>query len=264
MFHPLLSCTLVLLVGGLGLACTGEREIQTQPAEGPQPGWYMPDEGEATVFAIELIACPMNDLWIRDTGPSFVVDGAREGGLGLAFQRLGRGQEFELDAGIARFVAGASQVPTIVCDLVQEGGCFEVEWRGTAIMTESCILSDNRNPGKSRAQVEGELRRRLGLEGIIWLEGIKGQDITDGHTDFYARFTKPGTLVVSREMDPETYDYGVTRQNIELLEKADGEARAKLQKLFPEQVIEALQVDGIASGGGSIHCATQQEPESKR
>jgi agmatine deiminase len=32
----------------------------------------------------------------------------------------------------------------------------------------------------------------LGIEKVIWLPGIAGQDITDGHTDFYARFCAPG------------------------------------------------------------------------
>ena len=41
---------------------------------------------------------------------------------------------------------------------------------------------------------------------------------------------------------------------------ADEQARAALQMVFPDRTIEQLAVDGIAAGGGSIHCATQQEP----
>ncbi len=39
----------------------------------------------------------------------------------------------------------------------------------------------------------------------------------------------------------------------------DATAKAKLTELFPNHRIEQLAIDGIASGGGSIHCATQQE-----
>ena len=144
-------------------------------------------------------------------------------------------------------------------------------------------------------------------------KGIKGRDITDGHTDFYARFARPGVVVVSRDNDKSSYDYRVTRENIALLKKArdargrplqlvvldaplafdtpfaiddfaagyvgyylcngavllqefgdaaaDGEAAQKIKDLFPERIVERLRIDGIASGGGSIHCATQQEPE---
>jgi len=194
-----------------------------------------------------------------------------------------------------------------------EGGCFELDGQGTAIMTESCILNDNRNPNKGKAEVENELKKLLGLDKIIWLKGIKGKDITDGHTDFYARFAKPGVIVVSRDMDKSSYDYKITRENIEILKSStdakgnsldiiildtpwdintkygmkdfaagyvgyyvcngaviiqifgdknmDNVAKQKLAKAFPNHRIEQIAIDGIASGGGSIHCATQQEPK---
>lgn len=42
--------------------------------------------------------------------------------------------------------------------------------------------------------------------------------------------------------------------------QADLAAKQALQKAFPDRVIEQIAIDGIAGGGGSIHCATQQEP----
>jgi agmatine deiminase len=41
--------------------------------------------------------------------------------------------------------------------------------------------------------------------------------------------------------------------------KADAAVKASLQRAFPGRLIEQLNVDGIAAGGGSIHCTTQQE-----
>jgi agmatine deiminase len=41
---------------------------------------------------------------------------------------------------------------------------------------------------------------------------------------------------------------------------ADLAAKTKLQAAFPNRVIEQLNVDNIATGGGSIHCSTQQQP----
>ena len=180
-------------------------------------------------------------------------------------------------------------------------------------MTESCILNDNRNPKKGKAEVENELKELLGLEKIIWLKGIKGKDITDGHTDFYARFARPGVVIVSRDTDKSSYDYKITRDNIKILKSstdskgnpfeiivldtpwdintrygtndfaagyvgyyvcngaiimqkfgdksADQAAKKQIKKAFPNHHIEQISIDGIASGGGSIHCATQQEPK---
>lgn len=42
---------------------------------------------------------------------------------------------------------------------------------------------------------------------------------------------------------------------------ADRNAKKILAQAFPDRTIEQIAIDGIASGGGSIHCATQQEPK---
>ena len=43
-------------------------------------------------------------------------------------------------------------------------------------------------------------------------------------------------------------------------EQADQAAQQSLQRAFPDREIVAINIDAIAAGGGSIHCATQQEP----
>jgi agmatine deiminase len=45
---------------------------------------------------------------------------------------------------------------------------------------------------------------------------------------------------------------------------ADRAARDALQKLFPDRDIVQINIDGIAAGGGGIHCATQQQPREER
>jgi agmatine deiminase len=42
--------------------------------------------------------------------------------------------------------------------------------------------------------------------------------------------------------------------------KADADARSALLELFPTREVVQLNIDGIAAGGGGIHCTTQQEP----
>ncbi len=265
-------------------------------------------------YPIELIEFNMNDLWMRDTGPAFVInEKGQKAAVNINFNGWGEDQAYKLDAEIADFVAKKSGVKSIRSNLILEGGCFEVDGHGTAIMTESCIINDNRNPDLGKQDIEAELKKLLGLDKIIWLKGIKGKDITDGHTDFYARFAKPGVVVVSRDTDADSYDYKITRENIKILQSsvdaggnplslvildtpwniskkygtkdfaagyvgyyvctgaiimqkfgdsmADNAAKVKLEKVFPNHRIEQIAIDGIASGGGSIHCATQQEPK---
>jgi len=265
-------------------------------------------------YPIELIEFNMNDLWMRDTGPAFIInEKGQKAAVNFNFNGWGEDQTFEHDAKVADFVAKKAGVKSIRSSLILEGGCFEVDGQGTAIMTESCIINDNRNPGRDKQEIEAELKKLLGLDKIIWLKGIKGKDITDGHTDFYARFAKPGVVIASRDTDTDSYDYKITRENIKILQssmdakgnplnlvildtpwsiskkygiknfaagyvgyyvcngaiimqkfgdkKADNAAKAKLAKAFPNHRIEQIAIDGIASGGGSIHCATQQEPK---
>ncbi len=263
---------------------------------------------------VELLVCPLDDLWMRDIGPVFVVNECGEkAAIDFNFNGWGNKQVFERDAKVASFVSQAAQVSRLQSSRVLEGGGIEVDGCGTAIMTESCILNDNRNPGVSRQQIEQELKQLLGLEKIIWLPGIKGKDITDGHTDFYARFVRPGVVVAAYDPDPASFDHEVTRHHLSLLSaatdskgrrlevvslqapselrwkfynedfaagyvnyyvcngavlvpefgdrKADDAARHQLQQLYPGREIVSINIDGIAAGGGGIHCTTQQEPK---
>ena len=166
---------------------------------------------------IELIAAPVDDLWMRDTGPVFVKTDSGWGGVDFNFNGWGGKQEHHRDANVAEFVAARAGVQTLRTDLVLEGGGIEVDGRGTAIIAESCVLNDNRNPGLSKPQVEAELDRLLGITKVIWLPGIAGRDITDGHTDFYARFAGPGVVVAGLEIDPKSFDYDVTRRHLDIL-----------------------------------------------
>ena len=267
--------------------------------------------------AVELIVCPLDDLWLRDTGPVFVVNQqGTKAGIDFNFNGWGEKQVYSRDAKIAEFVTTQAQTDLIETDLVLEGGGIEIDGQGTAIITESCVLNANRNPGLSKAACTKKLSALLVLKKIIWLPGIKGKDIPDGHTDFYARFARPGVVVAGYDADPASFDHAVTKKHLQILKsaedaqgrplevvviagpqtirkayesadfaagyinfylcngavitpefgdpQADDKAKATLQALFPDRTIVQLNIDGIAAGGGGIHCTTQQEPLSRQ
>ncbi|MGB3511440.1 MAG: agmatine deiminase family protein [Microcoleaceae cyanobacterium] len=201
---------------------------------------------------VELIVCPIDDLWIRDTGPVFVInEDGQKGAIDFNFNGWGNKQYHDRDAEVARFVAQKSGVPLINTELVFEGGGIEVDGHGTAIVTESCIINNNRNPGWSKTDCEVELKALLGLRKIIWLPGIRGKDITDGHTDFYARFVRPGVVVAGYDSDPESFDHAVTKKHLEILRSSTDAEGNKLEVFViegPKRIRPGYQSDNFAAG----------------
>lgn len=154
---------------------------------------------------VELWDVPTDDLWCRDSGPSFVVDG--KGGLAVTqfnFNGWGGKQVHGNDGKIAARVAERLGLPVFDAGLVGEAGGVETDGHGTLIAHESSWVNRNRNRG-SKAEVEAMLLDTMGARKMIWAPGIKGADITDYHIDALARFVKPGQVVIQmgEEVDPE-------------------------------------------------------------
>ncbi|MDN2676621.1 agmatine deiminase family protein [Janthinobacterium sp. SUN033] len=201
---------------------------------------------------VNLIPAEMDDVWMRDTGPVFVrKPNGERAGVKFNFNGWGNKQQSGKDGQVADVVAAQARVPLLATRLVLEGGALEVDGKGTAIITESCVLNSNRNPGWSKADCEAELQRLLGVRKVIWLPGIKNQDITDAHTDFYARFVRPGVVVAHREMDTASYDYALTRRHLDILRSATDADGQPLQIVVidgPEKIRPGNNPNTFAAG----------------
>lgn len=141
--------------------------------------------------------------------------------------------------------------PAIATQLVLEGGAIEVDGHGTAMMTESSVLNQNRNPGMSKSEFEALIKPLLGLRKIIWLPGIRGRDITDGHIDFYARFARPGVVVAAYEPDPAFFDHAATTTNLDILRSetdADGRQLEVIVLENPQTIRPTFETDEFAAG----------------
>lgn len=179
---------------------------------------------------VELLEAPHDDLWMRDTGPVFVRQAnGKLAGIDFNFNGWGEKQTHRDDAKVAALMCEAAGVPRVRSKLVMEGGGVEVDGEGTAILTESCILIDNRNPGVTRAAAEAILRDELGITKFIWLPGVRGRDITDGHIDFYARFARPGVVCAGLDNDKSSPEHALTRRHLALLKAATDAAGRTLE-----------------------------------
>ena len=176
-----------------------------------------------TVRVVELSS---NDAWMRDTGPTCVVDGrGRVRGVDWIFNAWGGldgGLYFPWDQDdlVARKVLEIEQVDRYRAPFVLEGGAIHVDGQGTLITTEQCLLNRNRNPGMDRQQVKAGLRAYLGIEQVIWLgEGVYN-DETDGHVDNLCCFVRPGEVALTWTDDPSDPQYAISRDALARLKAA--------------------------------------------
>lgn len=149
--------------------------------------------------AVQVVALESNDAWMRDVGPSFLVDG--KGGLrgvDWTFNAWGGNYDglytdWSKDDQVAQKVCQMEGVPRYRTEgFVLEGGSFHVDGEGTVLTTKMCLLSPGRNPGMSQTQIEEMLCQYLGASKVIWLEdGIDPKE-TNGHIDDVACFVRPG------------------------------------------------------------------------
>ena len=147
---------------------------------------------------VDVIDIETDDMWARDNGPIFLNN--RDGGkavLDFNFNGWGGKQSHERDALISRAIATALGRPYYKAGVTGEGGGVEFDGDGTLILTDSCWVNDNRNPGLSQSDIEAELKACLGVEKVIWVPGVRGGEITDGHIDGSIRIVRPGLLMIS-------------------------------------------------------------------
>ena len=154
---------------------------------------------EACGPSVWVVNIENDDLWMRDIGPVFLVDG-RGGlaGVDLNFNGRGGKQVHSRDAKVAAAVLSHVGAQRFDARFTSEGGALEVDGRGTVMATESSIININRNPGKTKAQLTAEICAALGAREVLWVPGVRGHDITDDHVDSLARFVTPGHVVVDQ------------------------------------------------------------------
>ncbi|GAA4962459.1 agmatine deiminase family protein [Kineococcus glutinatus] len=204
---------------------------------------------EALDPRVVLHQVPLDDAWLRDSGPTFVRAGDRVEAVDWVFN--GWGQQswaaWERDARLARRVADLAGVAVRCSDLVQEGGGFHVDGQGTVLLTETVQLDPDRNPGWTKERVEAEVHARLGTSAAIWLpRGLTadyGEFGTRGHVDIVATFLRPGVVAVHTQTDPGHPDHAVSAEVTEILRQAVDARGRRLQ------VVELLaplttEVDG--------------------
>ncbi len=200
---------------------------------------------------VDLVCIPHDDIWFRDMGPRFLTDGqGRMAVQKFAFNAWGYeaidSPDILLDQQVPDRVAEMYDLELLASELINEGGDLEFNGQGTLITVEAVELQ--RNFGKTRDEIEAELKAVFDLDNVIWLKkGVYDDDLpfdgtlpgpdglkdvltclaTGGHIDEHCRFVSADTVLVAEVSEEEAEKdpiADVTRrrleENVEILQKA--------------------------------------------
>ncbi len=164
---------------------------------------------------------PTNDAWCRDHGPIFVKND-RTGEVAVTdwkFNAWGdKYRPYDDDNAVPARIARRLRLKRFAFPkFVLEGGSIDVNGEGLLLTSEQCLLHPNRNPGRSREEIEATLRAGLGVSRVLWLgEGILGDD-TDGHIDDITRFFRADGIVTCVERNRRDPNHALLAENLERL-----------------------------------------------
>ncbi|TAM71683.1 MAG: agmatine deiminase family protein [Microbacteriaceae bacterium] len=226
---------------------------------------------------IEQLEAPLNDFWMRDFGPTFVVDDDRPGVLGAVdwiFNGWGAQHwaAWDLDREIARFVAAQVGAEVISSVLVNEGGAIHVDGDGTVLATETVQLDIGRNPYADKRRIEQEFARTLGTRHTVWLPRGLTRDYEDygtrGHVDMIATIPSPGCVLLHSQRNPDHPDFSVSRDLHAFLE-TQTDAAGRAFEIIPlpapatirdhEGFVDWSYVNHLVVNGGVIACGYGDE-----
>lgn len=226
---------------------------------------------------VTLLEAPVDEYWMRDHGPTFVVDDERPGVLGAVdwiFNGWGAPDwaQWQDSAAHARLIAAEVGAELVSSVLVNEGGGIHVDGEGTVLLTETVQLDPRRNPFADRTRVEAEMARTLGAAKAVWLSRGLTRDYdefgTNGHVDIVATIPSPGRILLHDQRDPAHPDHAVTAQLRTELEGQTDAAGRRFEIVSlpaPETLTDAhgpvdwSYVNHLVVNGGVIACGFGEE-----
>jgi agmatine deiminase len=133
---------------------------------------------------------------------------------------------WDLDDMVARKVAEMERVDRYKAPIVLEGGSIHVDGEGTFLTTSECLLNENRNPDRTKEELEGILADYLNVSKFIWLNRGIYNDETNGHVDNICCFLRPGVVALAWTDDKSDPQYDISHENYEIL-TSDTDAKGR-------------------------------------
>lgn len=184
---------------------------------------------------VQVVHIENNDAWMRDCGPTFVVDKAGNvRGIDWKFNAWGGLESglyasWDLDDAVPQRVLELEERGRYCAPIVLEGGSIHVDGQGTLITTEECLLNPNRNPTLSKKEIEQVLKDYLNVSKFIWLGRGVFNDETSGHVDNLCCFIRPGMVALTWTEDQADPQYEISKDALERLESSVDARGRKLE-----------------------------------
>ncbi|RFA33524.1 agmatine deiminase [Virgibacillus dokdonensis] len=209
---------------------------------------------------IRIVEMSTDDSWVRDCGPTFVINTntADVRGVNWGFNAWGGlvdGLYFPWDKDdlVAQKICDMERKDCYsIPDFILEGGSIHVDGEGTLIVTEECLLSEGRNASLSKEDIENNLKEYLNVEKVIWLKRGIYLDETNGHVDNICNYVKPGEVVLAWTDDKNDPQYDISKECYDILtNETDAKGRKlKVHKLHvPSPILiskeESIGVDSV-------------------
>lgn len=207
--------------------------------------------------SVEVLPVPIDDSWLRDSGPIIVIDGhGTRAGIDFRFNAWGEAfSPYDKDAAVAAEILAHLGIERFEQPLVLEGGSIAVDGEGLVVTTEQCLLDATRNPDLDRDAIEDGVCRPLGADRMIWLDqGLLEDADTDGHVDNICAFTGPGRAMLQTVPDESDPNWGGTRENVRRLaeagiETAEWDLLPRIERDDGESVVVPYMNFYLVNGG---------------
>ena len=211
---------------------------------------------------VTIVEVDVDRPWIREIGSVLLTASEdNHGPVGIDFDFDYWGGNFIIPASNDRTTARRSlehaKVKRIAASMATEGGALEVDGEGTLLVTESSLLHTNRNRCEDKTGMEDAFRDLLGIKRTIWLQGVMGLDVTDGHIDRLARFgPNSSTVILSRPhisvpwTHPRFVAYAQARFVLSTSSNAAGDPFS-IVEIEEAATVDRAEDDGMAPGEAS-------------
>ncbi|PSW06028.1 agmatine deiminase [Photobacterium lipolyticum] len=214
---------------------------------------------------VQLLEMSTDDSWMRDIGPSYVVnDNGERRGVDWHFNAWGGLEDglyfpWDKDDAVARKVCEALGDESYRAPVVLEGGSIHVDGEGTLYTTEECLLHPSRNPDLSKQQIEETLKTYLSVEKIIWIPNGLYNDETNGHVDNLIHVVAPGEVVLTWCDDEADPQYEISRKALDVL-STETDAKGRQIKVHKLPMPGPLYISESEASGVDVSDGMERVP----